>query len=93
MEDRKSQPLFLVILLALLGLSTLPRGLQSDNSSSKSAAPKVKGGTATTHDSSTAVSSPRTFDNPDLGILGPILDLTNDGSQAANSRPGPAAEV
>jgi len=81
MDDRKSQPLFLVVLLAVLGLSTLPRGLPSDNSASKSAALKVAGGADTTRDSLATATGPRTFENPDLGILGPILDLTNDGSR------------
>src|SRR5262245_27974216 len=65
MDDRKSQPLFLVIVLALLGISTLPRALTSDSSSSKAVTPKVTGETATTRDSSPPSSVPRTFDNPD----------------------------
>ncbi len=79
MDERKSQPLFLVILLALVGLSTLPRGSSPDNSSPK-APLNAAGGAATTRQSSATIAPPRTFENPDLAILEPIAYLTNDGS-------------
>jgi hypothetical protein len=81
MEDPKSRPWFLVLLLALLGLATLPKGLTSDNSSSSSGPLKGAAGAATTRESSATESAPRTFANPDLAVLAPVFALTHDGSR------------
>ncbi len=78
MDDRKSQPLFVVLLLALVGMFTLPRGLSPDNSSSKSAAPKAAAAANPANQPTTT--APQALENPDLAILGPLFYLTNDGS-------------
>jgi hypothetical protein len=82
MDDRKSQPLFIVVLLALLGIFTLPRGLTPGHSSANSAAPKAASAADGGPAYQPATTAPQAIENPDLDILGAIIYLTNDGSTA-----------
>lgn len=82
MDDRKSQPLYIVVLLALLGMFTLPRGLTPGQSSSNSAAPKATPAADGSPVNQPATTAPQAIENPDLDILGAIIYLTNDGSTA-----------
>ena len=83
MDDRKSQPLYIVVMLALLGIFTLPRGLTPGNSSSNSAAPKATPAADGSPANQAATTAPQAIENPDLrASLGSIFYLTNDGSTA-----------
>ena len=80
MDERKSQPILLVVLLGLLGLSALPRGFPTDSSAPKSTTLKVDGEPANDGEPSKSAAAPTASDNPDLAVLAPLLELVDDGS-------------
>ena len=81
MEERKPPPTVPVLLAALLGVFALPRGTSSDNSASKATPAKTAAETLIVRLSAEPQRNPPAVKNPDLAVLAPLLELTDNGSR------------
>jgi hypothetical protein len=81
MEERKPPPTVPVLLAALLGVFALPRGTSSDNSASKATPAKTAAETLIARSSAEPQRNPPAAKNPDLAVLAPLLELTDNGSR------------
>ena len=81
MEDRKSPPTVLILLAALLGVYAMPRGGTSSVSPAPNVTPvKRAGESPTTPKPAEPQPAPTASKNPDLAVLAPLLELSDDGS-------------
>ena len=80
-DDRKSPPIVLVLVAALLGVYALPRTIPSGDSAPKPAPAKTDADAVAAKKQADLSGGPTMPKNPDLAILAPLLELSDDGSR------------
>src|SRR4051812_22763254 len=78
MENRKSQPALLLVILALLGFSALPKEGPSESPATKSATTKAGIGADSGRESQESPAPSKQRENPDIAVLGPLIALADD---------------
>ena len=80
MDDRKSQPTLVMIILMLLGISAVPKITGPDSSAPKVTDAKSADNDETASEPSRVPDALKKTANPDLAVLEPLIDLSDDGS-------------